>query len=88
MNSKTRGILQELITYRPSEKDTLDMLDARAMHVIESAISLLDEIKDELGAEEAELLEKRFYSSLRNSDVSRFNRAIQKIKGDRENKNE
>jgi len=84
MSPKTKSILHELTTYRASDKDLLDVFDTRAMHVIESAASLLSDMKDELSEEEADLLEKRFYSSVRNSDSSRFNRAIQKIKTNRE----
>lgn len=84
MSPKTKSILQELTSYRTSESDLLNSFDSRAMHVIESAISLLSDMENELDEGEADLLTKRFYSSIRNEDSNRFNRAIQKIKKDRE----
>lgn len=86
MSQKTKGILQELTTYRVSESDVLNSFDSRAMHIIESAISLISDMEEELSEDEADLLVKRFYSSIRNSDSNRFNRAIQKIKKDRDDK--
>ena len=83
INRKTRSILQELTTYRAPEQDVVDAIDARAMHVIKSAISLIEEIESSMTSEEAELLIKRFYSSVRNKDEQRFTRAAQKIKKDR-----
>lgn len=88
MNKKTKSILQELTTFRAPEEDVINVIETRAMHVIKSAISLIEEIEDNSTDEEAELLTKRFYSSIRNSDENRFSRAIRNIKEKREKNDE
>lgn len=76
-----KSILQELNTYVP-EKNRLDVIESRASHIIASAINLLDMIERTCSPEEAELMEKRFMSSIRGRDPSRFTRAVGRVKGD------
>lgn len=86
MKKKTRSILSELQNFLPEgNKDII--IENRANHIIQSAINLLEQIHTSYNPEQAEELEKRFYSSLRNRDPRRFERMIKKIKEGVEDKN-
>jgi hypothetical protein len=86
MKKKTRSILTELQNFLPEgNKDAI--IENRASHIIQSAINLLEQIKNSYPAEQAEDLEKRFYSSLRNRDPKRFERKIKEIKEGNGDKN-
>lgn len=76
---RSRSILQEISSYVPA-KNKEQIVEARAEHVISSAINLLNLINENFSAEEAEQLEKRFLSSIRGRDAKRFVRGIRKIK--------
>lgn len=83
MKKQTRSILHELQSFLP--KDGKDVIvENRASHIIESSINLLEQIYKNYPQDQAEELEKRFYSSIRNRDSRRFERSIKKIKEDRE----
>jgi hypothetical protein len=73
--------LQEISSFVP-EKDKQQFIEARAHHVIASAINLLETIDSSFTEEEALLLKKRFYSSIRNSDPERFSRGLDKLNDD------
>ncbi len=79
INHRSRSILQEISSYVPA-KNKEQIVEARAEHIISSAINLLDLISENFTDEEAEQLEKRFLSSIRGRDAKRFVRSIQKIK--------
>jgi hypothetical protein len=80
INRKSRSILEEISTYVP-QKSKEDLIEARAQHIIVSAINLLESIDDSFPPEEAEALKKRFVSSIRGSDPNRFTRMVKRIKG-------
>ena len=52
----------------------------RDRHIIVSAINLLESIDESFTAEEAEMLKKRFVSSIRGADPNRFTRMVKRIK--------
>ena len=79
MSNKRRSILEELNSYVPV-KNKEDVLESRASHIIASAINLMELIHTTYSPEEAELMEKRFLSSIRGRDPKRFGRAIGKVK--------
>ena len=79
INRKSRSILEEISTYVP-QKSKEDLIEARAQHIIVSAINLLESIDDSFSVEEAEMLKKRFVSSIRGSDPNRFSRMVKRIK--------
>lgn len=84
--NKHRSILEEINQYVPS-KNKEDVIESRAHHAISSAINILDLIRENYSPAEAEILEKRFLSSIKGKDVKRFSRSISKIKeGKHENK--
>lgn len=57
-----------------------EIIDARAQHIITSAINLLESIDQGYDAESADLLKKRFISSIKGADPSRFTRMINRVK--------
>lgn len=79
INRRSRSILEEISTYVP-QKSKEDLIEARAQHIIVSAINLLESIDESFSPEEAEALKKRFVSSIRGSDPNRFTRMVKRIK--------
>lgn len=79
MNRKSRSILEEISSYVP-QRSREDLIEAKAQHIIVSAINLLDAIDESFSFVEAEALKKRFISSIRGSDPNRFTRMVKKIK--------
>lgn len=79
INRKSRSILEEISTYVP-QRSKEDLIEARAQHIIVSAINLLESIDDSFSPEEADMLKKRFVSSIRGSDPNRFTRMVKRIK--------
>ncbi len=79
INRKSRSILEEISSYVP-QKSKEDLIEARAQHIIASAINLLESIDKSYTSAEAEALKKRFVSSIRGSDPNRFTRMVNRIK--------
>ena len=80
INRRSRSILEEISSYVP-QKSKEDLIEARAQHIIVSAINLLESIDESFSPAEAEALKKRFVSSIRGSDPNRFTRMVKRIKG-------
>jgi len=78
MKKRTRSILEELNSIIP-EKSKHVIIENRAEHIIHSCLNLLQQIEENFSPEEAEELQKRFFSSLRNKDPQRFERGIKKM---------
>lgn len=78
MRKSTRSILQELSDIGLS-RDTDLIVEARASNVIQSAINLLDMIRENYDVETAAELERRFLNSIKASDPTKFKRGIKKI---------
>ena len=83
INRRSRSILEEISAYVP-QKSKEDLIEARAQHIIVSAINLLESIDDSFTPIEAEALKKRFVSSIRGADPARFTRMVNRIKGGEE----
>lgn len=79
INRKSRSILEEISSYVP-QKSKEDIIEARAQHIIVSAINLLESIDEHFSPEYAEMLKKRFVSSIRGSDPNRFTRMVKRVK--------
>lgn len=79
INRRSRSILQEISSYVP-HKNKEDLIEARAQHIIVSAINLLESIDESFSPGEAEALKKRFLSSIKGSDPNRFTRMVKKVK--------
>ena len=79
INRRSRSILEEISSYVP-QKSKEELIEARAQHIIVSAINLLESIDENFTPEEAEALKKRFVSSIRGADPNRFTRMVRRIK--------
>ena len=78
MRKSTRTILQELSNIGLN-KDTDLVIESRGSNIIQSAINLLESIKENYDADTASELERRFLNSIRTGDSSKFKRGIKKI---------
>lgn len=79
INRRSRSILEEISSYVP-QKSKEDLIEARAQHIIVSAINLLESIDTSFSPDEAEALKKRFVSSIRGADPNRFTRMVKRIR--------
>lgn len=78
MRKSTRSILQELNDIGIS-RDTDMVVETRASNIIQSAINLLEMIRENYDIETAAELERRFINSIKASDVTKFKRGIKRI---------
>jgi hypothetical protein len=78
MRKHTKSILQELSSVS-IKKDPELFIESRAIHTINSAINILEMIKENFSEEIALDLEKRFLNSIKGSDPAKFTRGIRKI---------
>jgi hypothetical protein len=78
MRKGTRSILQELSDVGLS-RDTNSIIESRASNVIQSAINLLELIRENYDLETAAELERRFINSIKGSDINKFKRGIKRI---------
>jgi hypothetical protein len=78
MRKTTRSILQELSDIGLS-RDTDLVIESRGSNIIQSAINLLEMIRENYDIETAAELERRFINSIKAADSSKFKRGIKKI---------
>ena len=78
MKKQTRSILDEISRVVP-KADTNNLLEARANHVISSAINLTKLIYESYDEPVADDLVKRLHNSIRSQDPRKFERGIKKI---------
>jgi hypothetical protein len=83
MRKSTRSILQELSDIGLS-RDTDLVIENRGANLIQSAINLINLIRENYDVETAAELERRFVNSIKASDPTKFKRGIKRIQ---ENKN-
>lgn len=83
MQKKTRSLLEELNEF-VAKKDRETILESRATHIIDSAINLLNSIRENFDPEVAYELERRFINSIRGQDSSKFIRGIRKVRDSQE----
>lgn len=83
MKRTTKSLLEELnsISFK---KNSENIVESRATHVINSAINLLAIIKESFPPEQAYELERRFINSIKASDPSKFTRGIRKLRDSKE----
>lgn len=84
MKKSTRSILQELSEIGLS-RDTNLIIESRASNVIQSAINLLELIKENYDPEVADDLERRFINSIKAGDQSKFKRGLKKLQESKKN---
>ncbi len=81
MQRKTRSILEELDSLK-IQKDKSAIIESRAQHVIQGAINLINFIKENYSAEQADELERRLLNSIRNQDTAKFSRGVKRIQNE------
>lgn len=79
----TRSLLEELNSIS-ERKNGEAVIEARATHVIDSAINLLRLIKENFSQEEAYELERRFINSIKGGDPAKFTRSIRRLRDNKE----
>jgi len=79
----TRSLLEELNSIS-TKKNSEAVIESRAAHVINSAINLLNLIKENYDPEQAYELERRFINSIKGSDPNKFVRSIRKLRDSKE----
>jgi len=79
MQKKTRSILEELSSVKVN-KDPENFVESRASHIIDSAINLVNYIRENFDQETAYLLEKKFNAAIKNLDPNKFSKGVTKIK--------
>jgi hypothetical protein len=76
---QTRSLLEELNAIAV-KKDSESIIEARATHVIDSAINLIATIRENFDPDAAFELEKRLLNSIRAADPAKFTRGIRKLR--------
>jgi hypothetical protein len=83
MRKSTRSILQELSDVGLS-RDTEHVIESRGSNIIQSAINLLEMIRESYDVETAAEMERRFLNSIKAADVTKFKRGIKRIQESKE----
>jgi hypothetical protein len=78
MRKSTRSILQELSDINLN-RDTDLVIESRGSNIIQSAINLLEIIRESYDIETAAELERRFLNSIKSGDNAKFKRGIKRI---------
>jgi len=79
----TRSLLEELNSIS-ERKNSEAVIEARATHVINSAINLLNLIKENFNPEDAYELERRLINSIKGGDAAKFTRSIRRLRDNKE----
>jgi len=79
----TRSLLEELNSIS-DRKNGEAIVEARATHVINSAINLLSLIKENFNEEQAYELERRLINSIKTGDSNKFTRSIRRLRDNKE----
>lgn len=83
MKRTTRSLLEELNSIS-ERKNSEAVIEARATHVINSAINLLNLIKENFNPEDAYELERRLINSIKGGDAAKFTRSIRRLRDNKE----
>ena len=78
MKLKTRSILQELNSIA-EVRNKEELMESRATNIINSAINLIESIRNHYDEETAGELERRFINSIKGADSAKFSRGIRKL---------
>jgi hypothetical protein len=79
----TRSLLEELNSISV-KKDSDAIIESRAAHLIDSAINLLQLIRENYSPDHAYELERRLINSIKGSDPAKFTRSIRKLRDNKE----
>lgn len=83
MKRTTRSLLEELNSIS-LKKNSEAIIESRATHVIDSAINLLNLIKENYSPEQAYELERRLINSIKGGDPAKFVRTIRRLRDNKE----
>jgi hypothetical protein len=75
----TRSLLEELNSVAERHHGEA-AIESRATHVIDSAVNLLNLIRESFSPEQAYELERRMINSIKAGDSSKFTRGIRKLR--------
>jgi len=79
LRKSTRSILDE-ISSMVSTNDRNLVIESRANHIINSAINLIQMIKESFPDEDADELERRLINSIRGKDPNKFIRGLRRMR--------
>ena len=85
MQKQTRSILDELASM-PSVKNPANLVESRAEHIIQSAVNLINFIRENYGNDQALDLERRLINSIKSQDPNKFIRGVRRHETSNENK--
>jgi hypothetical protein len=77
MQRKIRSLLEELDSMCP-ERDKNSIIESRALNVISSAIRLIEQMEQNYGSEQSELLTRKLLNAIRSKEPSRFTNSLRK----------
>jgi hypothetical protein len=83
LKKTTRSLLEELNSIS-LKKNGEEIIESRATHVIDSAINLLNLIKESYSPGQAYELERRLINSIKGGDSAKFVRSIRKLRDNKE----
>jgi len=83
LKRNTRSLLEELNAIS-EKKNGEAIIESRAAHVIDSAINLLNLIRENFSPDQAYELERRMINSIKSGDPSKFVRSIRKLRDNKE----
>ena len=75
-SSNTLSLLKELEAL--DKRDMKHIIESRGNNIIVSAINLLSLIEKQYTQEQAQLLERRLLSAIKNRDQSKFSKSVRK----------
>jgi hypothetical protein len=82
MKKNTRSILEEINAMSP-KRDKRQLVESNALHVMQTAINLIELIDKSFPPDVAEDLQKRLINSIRTKDPKKFIRGIQRVEDPR-----
>lgn len=83
MKRTTKSLLEELNSVS-IKKDNEALIESRATHVIDSAINLLNLIRENFTPDQAYELERRMINSIKGGDSAKFVRSIRRLRDNKE----
>jgi hypothetical protein len=78
MKKRTRGILEELSSFRPT-RNSDEFIQSTGNNIIESAVNLLKRIHENYDEQTALDLERRFLNSIRAGNSKKFRSGVEKV---------
>jgi hypothetical protein len=81
LQKKARSILDELDTLLV-HKDRENLVESRASHVIQGAINLINYIRENYDATQADELERRLINSIRTQEPEKFKRGVRRMRSE------